>query len=331
MLDIAHLEFYAQDREAVVGYFTESFGFAVTATCQEPGRSATLLRQGTVRLVIASGPETAEFVEEHGDGVADIALACEDIPAAIERAEAAGVRRLGPATLAGFGGVRHTLVPATSARHAFPDGRPWVTTPASARPEPFIRKLDHIAVCVPAGMLYEIVRLYEHGFGFDQYSSEYVEVGAQAMDSIVVRSASGNTTFTILEPDKSRDPGQVDGFLERNAGAGVQHLAFLVDDIIMAVREYRDRGVEFLSTPDAYYAMLPDRVGDLGVDIADLRNAQVLADRDTWGYLLQLFSRSPHERNTIFYELVQRRGAQGFGSSNIRALYESVERERETA
>jgi 4-hydroxymandelate synthase len=331
---IAYLELYAHDREAVAGYFTESFGFAVAATSEEPGRSVTLLRQGTVQLAVSSGPDTAEFVEEHGDGVADIAFTCDEIPSAMERAVAAGARRLGPATVSGFGGVRHTLVPGVPAPgHGLPAGRSWIPAPRRAHPEPEppIRKLDHIAVCVPAGTLHDTVRHYERGFGFEQYSSEYVEVGAQAMDSVVVRSASGNVTFTILEPDSSHEPGQIDSFLQRNGGAGVQHLAFLVDDIVPTVRAFRARGAEFLTTPAAYYAMLADRMGDFGERIADLRDTDVLADRDEWGYLLQLFSRSPHERNTIFYELIQRRGAQGFGSANIRALYESVERERATA
>jgi len=335
MHEIAYLEFSAEDHASTVDYFAGSLGFVETAICKTPGSTSTLLCQGTIWLVVSSGAAHAAFLERHGDGISDIAFSCSDVPAAIERAMSAGARRLGPSTLSGFGGVRHTLVPPkpnTAAGHTFPDERLWTPVPArSGGCEGFVRGLDHIAVLVEAGTLYDTVRYYEDGFGFKQYSSEYVEVGAQAMDSVVVRSGSGRSTFTIIEPDAGREAGQVDGFLRRNGGAGVQHLAFDVEHIVTAVREYRERGVEFLTTPDAYYAMLTGRVGHLGEFVMDLRDTDVLADRDEWGYLLQLFTRSPLPRNTIFYELIQRNGAKGFGSANIRALYESVERERETS
>lgn len=150
------------------------------------------------------------------------------------------------------------------------------------------------------------------------------------MDSIVVRSPSGGITFTLVAPDPAKNPGQLNEFLARNGGPGVQHLAFAVDHIISAVGELKGRGVEFLSVPPAYYDKLAERLPDLSAEIGDLRASSVLADRDEWGYLLQLFTRSPHERNTLFYEFIQREGSHGFGSANIRALYEAVERNRLT-
>jgi 4-hydroxymandelate synthase len=190
-----------------------------------------------------------------------------------------------------------------------------------------IRLLDHVAVCVDSGTLAGCADFYTSGFGLPRYSSEYVEVGEQGLDSIVVRSPSGGITFTILEQDSMKKPGQIQGFLSRNDGPGVQHLAFLVDDIVSAIHEYGDRGIDFLRTPGPYYDMLTDRLPDIREEIADIRSVNVLADRDEWGYLLQLFTRSPYQRNTMFYELVQRRGARGFGGANIKALYEAVERD----
>ncbi|MFD0634349.1 VOC family protein [Catenulispora yoronensis] len=210
-------------------------------------------------------------------------------------------------------------------------GPAWIPTPNPGPLPPWrrrIERLDHVAVCLEQGTLQDSVRRYTEGFGLSRYSSEQIEVGDQAMRSTVVRSATGLITFTILEPDPVKGSGQLDGFLARNRGAGVQHLAFLVDDIVLAVRDFEDRGVEFLRTPDAYYEMLADRLIDLRGQTEELRATNVLADRDEWGYLLQLFSRSPHERNTLFYELIQRRGAQGFGTANIKALYEAVDRAR---
>ena len=147
------------------------------------------------------------------------------------------------------------------------------------------------------------------------------------MDSIVVRSPSGGITFTILEQDPTKKPGQIEGFLSRNGGPGVQHLAFLVDDIVSAVHEFGDRGMDFLRTPVRITICSPIGSPVYSAEIADLRAANVLADRDEWGYLLQIFTRSPYQRNTMFYELVQRRGARGFGGANIKALYEAVERD----
>jgi 4-hydroxymandelate synthase len=318
---IAYLDLYAQDHASTVDYFLSGLGFARIARSQEHDRTATLLQQGDVRLAVTSGPAVRDFLEEHGDGIADIALTCDVVSATQVRA------------VSGFGDVRHTLVPAAGGEIArIPPGRRWVPeTDASPGAARTVRLLDHVAVCVEGGRLTERADFYRDAFGFSRYSAEYVTVGGQAMDSLVVRSASGDVTFTLVAPVPGKDPGQLDAFLERNTGAGVQHLAFLVDDIVPAVREFRDRGLAFLSTPDSYYDMLASRLPTLGERIEDLRDAQVLADTDEWGHLLQLFTKSPYERNTLFFELIQRQGSRGFGSANIRALYEAVERDRLTA
>jgi 4-hydroxymandelate synthase len=228
-----------------------------------------------------------------------------------------------------FGGVRHTLIPvAEKAGHRLPPGWAWTATEAAPAPERHIRLLDHVAVCLEGGTLSDYADFYLSAFGLARYSSEYVDVGDNAMDSIVVRNQEGTVTFTLVAPDTKKGAGQLDAFLDRNGGPGVQHLAFLVDDIIPAANQLRQRGVEFLPTPGHYYDMLAERLAGMGEEISDLRAAQVLADRDEWGDLLQVFTRSPHERSTLFYEFIQRRGARGFGSANIRALYEAVERDR---
>jgi 4-hydroxymandelate synthase len=329
--DIEYVEIYASDERSAVEYFVSSFGFARVAECAGGGAHSSLLRQGAVQLVITAGRGTEEFLEAHGDGVADIAFACDDAVQARDRAVAAGapVIASGPGGLvvSGFFGVRHTLA-ARSVGSRVPAGRSWVSLPRSpVRPAGHIRLLDHVAVCVESGTLGECADFYAGGFGLARYSGEYVEVGEQGLDSVVVRSPSGGITFTVLEQDPVKKPGQIQGFLSRNDGPGVQHLAFLVDDIVSAVDEYSGRGVDFLRTPGPYYDMLAGRLPDIGEEIAGLRSANVLADRDEWGYLLQLFTRSPYQRNTMFYELVQRRGARGFGSANIKALYEAVERD----
>jgi 4-hydroxymandelate synthase len=333
--DIEYVELYADDRQVAVDYFVDSMGFTPIAESEDRASNSTLLRQGAVSIVVTSGPATEEFIEEHGNGFADIALACDDVEETRAGALAVGARPLGNVggnpVVSAFGDVRHTLLPVASrGADRLPPGRDWHRRSDVSRPGR-IRLLDHVAVCLEAGTLADYTDSYVEGFGLERYSAEYVAFGDQAMDSVVVRSASGGITYTLIEPDKKKHAGQIDAFLDRNSGPGVQHLAFLVDEIVPAVHEFRASGVGFLATTGTYYDMLVERFPEMRDEIADLRAAHVLADRDEWGYLLQLFTRSPYERNTLFYELIQRRGSRGFGSANIKALYEAVERDRVAA
>ncbi|MFD3871226.1 4-hydroxyphenylpyruvate dioxygenase [Streptomyces sp. NPDC058623] len=355
---IAYAELYVSDDREATGFLIDSLGFAPVAVAGPAtgtrDRRSTVLRHGSVTLVVTralrpDGP-VAAYVESHGDSIADLAFTCADVTETFDRAVLAGaavhhrpepsrVRGQGGeyAVVSGFGDLRHTLLPDSGgpAGHLPPD-RDWALLPGAdtaaavggggARPV-----LDHVAVCLEAGTLRGTAAFYEAAFGMPYYSSEYIQVGEQAMDSIVVRNEGGGITFTLIEPDDSRLPGQIDRFLAAHNGAGVQHLAFLVDDIVDSVRTLGGQGVEFLNTPSAYYDLLARRVDGLADRIAELRGTSVLADRDEWGYLLQIFTRSPYPRGTLFYEYIQRNGARGFGSSNIKALYEAVEREREVA
>jgi 4-hydroxymandelate synthase len=336
--DIEYAELYVSDKAAAVNYFARFLGFVQVAESVDRDKDSVLLRQGGTQLLVTAGPGTREFLDAHGDGVADIALTCDNVGATVAAGVAAGLEPLDPEfgnpVLPGFGGVRHTLLPVPpDGGRRLPAGRTWVG--ASSAPVRQARRriggLDHVAVCLAAGTLDECADMYEDVFGLLRYSSEYTELGDQAMDSIVVRSGSYGVTFTLLAQDPAKMTGQIDAFLDRNSGPGVQHLAFEVDDIVTAVHEFQGAGIEFLSTPGTYYDMLLERLPEMRPEISDLRVAHVLADRDEWGHLLQIFSRSPYERNTLFFELIQRRGARGFGGANIRALYEAVERDRMTA
>ncbi len=344
---IDHSELYVHDKNSSVNFLT-GLGFrpivAGRSDAEDPDRHSIIMRNGSVQLKVTSprgaGGAVAEFLDEHGEGIADVAMRCDDLEKALDRAGAAGVRTIVPAHLSadgvpmavveGFGAVRHTLIQRDQgANCTLPPGYSAPIAPTgTVNPPPTVRSCDHVAVCLPAGTLRDTVERYEQAFGLEYYSCAYVEVGLQAMDSIVVRSPSGGITFTMIEPDVSHEPGQIDQFLDRNNGAGVQHLAFLVDDIVGEVRRARAEGVEFLSAPEAYYHALARRIGELRDLVDDLRDTCVLADRDEWGHLLQIFTRSPHPRSALFYELIQRNGARGFGNGNIRALYEAVESQR---
>ena len=332
--EIDYVELYAGNQRAVLDYYISSLGFTQVAESADGDKNSVLLCQGQVKLILTTGPGIGHYLDAHGDGIADIALNCEDPAASAAAAAAAGASVHTPVpghpVVSGFGGVSHTLLPMpASPGLRLPPGRPWTAVSAvSPISAARIRLLDHVAICLRGGALADHADFYLAAFGLARSSAEYVTVGDQAIDSIVVGSSAGGVTFTLVAPDPVKKPGQLDAFLARNGGPGVQHLAFGVDQIVPAVRELRDRGVEFLSVPAGYYDKLVERLPALRGELADLRDTSVLVDRDEWGYLLQLFTRSPYERSTLFYEFIQRRGAHGFGNANIRALYAAVERDQ---
>ncbi|MFI1768408.1 4-hydroxyphenylpyruvate dioxygenase [Streptomyces sp. NPDC020800] len=345
---IDHVEFYVGDARQASFYLCSALGFRLCAETGadhgRPGQRSLLLRQGGIRLLMTSAltedAAAARYVARHGDGAAVIAFGADDARTAFHEAVARGARpvrepaeyadadaRVVVAEVAGFGDVTHRFVERHGDREAFLPGVSRHLAPDPEEGENLLRLVDHIAVCVPAGELDAIVEHYEKAFGFTQVFEEYIEVGAQAMNSKVVQSGSGGVTFTVLEPDTTHAPGQIDDFIGRHGGAGVQHLAFLTDDIFTAVGRLQERGTRFLTTPGGYYDTVTDRVGATDVDLAALRRHHVLIDRDHWGEILQIFTQSMHVRRTYFMEVVQRRGARSFGSGNIRALYEAVERD----
>nr|WP_223243871.1 4-hydroxyphenylpyruvate dioxygenase [Streptomyces sp. CBMA156] len=321
---ITHVEFHCADADKAAAGLGADHGFTADAPATTPDGARTIvLRQGTIRLHLTSAadPEhpVAEYVSRHGDGVAVLALGCADPAAALEHAERHGARVLDRAgrLIAGFGDTALRLVPLGT------DG---------PTPEPrLLDDLDHVAICLPAGSLADSVRFCEAALGFRTIFEEYIEVGEQAMDSKVVQSPSGGVTFTLIEPDPTRRPGQIDDFLAAHGGAGVQHLAFSTRDIAGAVRTARERGVEFLTTPGAYFDALAGRVGETAIPVETLRDLNVLVDQDHGGQLFQIFARSTHPRRTYFLELIERQGAGTFGTANIKALYEAVERQNPDA
>jgi 4-hydroxymandelate synthase len=288
-------------------------------------------------LTQGSGEEhgVRAYVEAHGDGVADIALRTPDARAAFEESVARGARPVAEptehagyvtATIGAFGDVVHTFVQRPPGTNRCPPG--MTPTPADGHSAGDMSRLDHLAVCLPAGELQPTVEYYESALGFRKIFEERIVVGTQAMDSQVVQSVSGAVTLTLIEPDTSRDPGQIDEFVKEHGGAGVQHIALETADIVRTVTRLRERGVAFLTTPDAYYARLPQRLTLTGHTVEELRTLNILADADHDGQLFQIFTRSVHPRRTFFLEVIERRGARTFGSGNIKALYEAVELER---
>lgn len=355
-LHVSHTELYVSDATATAAQFVDGYGFHVyaeAARTDHGGRSRSLaLRQGAVVLVLTEPLDAAHaaagYLDRHGDGVVDIALLTSDARSAFERAlSRSALPHTAPAeedgwvtaTLhSGFDDVRHTLVqpPAGDTRPGpLPGFRPVATEGATRGTTrlgtPGLTLLDHVAVSVPVGQLAPSTEWYERVFGFESIYQELMVQDKEAMDSKAVRSPSGELTFTVLSPSADHDPGHIGDFLDRHGSGGVHHLAFATEDIVRATARMREGGVAFLSTPDTYYDRLTERLDHTQHPVEALRDAGILADEDHAGQLYQIFTRTTHPRRTLFFEVVERIGAETFGNGNVRALYEAVQAERDAA
>lgn len=346
---IDHVEFYVGDAEQMAFQLCTAFGFR----CYGRGGPETglvdqrsvLLGQGGIRLLLTSGltaaHPAARYVQRHGDGISCIGMRTDDARLAFNQAVARGAEPLSaPATwrcddsevvagvVAGVGDVGHRFVERRGGVDEFLPAAIVMTAQDPDLNQELLTTVDHVAMCVAAAELESVVRRYREIFGFRQIFQERIEVGEQAMDSVVVQSPSRGVTFTIIAPDPALRPGQIDDFLRSHDGAGVQHLAFATDDIVTAVRTFGARGAQFLGTPASYYDGIEERLGVVGLPLEALRAGDILVDRDHHGEMFQIFARSMSVRRTFFLELIQRCGALTFGSNNIKALYEAKERER---
>jgi 4-hydroxymandelate synthase len=349
IFDIDHVELYVGDAIAAAQFLCQAYGFRVYGhggpDTGLPGQRSVLAGQGDIRVLLTSGlhgdhPASA-FVARHGDGVAVIAFRADSAAVAYTDAVAAGGQGVHQprtwengdtsvitAEVAGFGDVVYRLVERRGSDAQFQPGAIEMEAGAAAgADDDMLRLIDHVAVCVPAGELDATISFHEQVFGFGVTFQEYIKIGDQGVMSKVVQSPSGGVTFTVLEPDLTRQSGQIDDFLAWHDGAGVQHVAFLTKDIVRAVRAVTGRGVEFAQTPSSYYDMLAARLGTTDIPVEELRPLGILVDRDHWGQMYQIFAKSTHIRRTYFLELIDRHGARTFGTNNIPALYAAKERE----
>jgi 4-hydroxymandelate synthase len=349
VLDLDHIEFYVADARAAARSLCTAYGFRGYGhggpETGLAGQRSVLLGQGEIRLLLTSGLHEAhpasQFVARHGDGVAVIAIRTDRAAAAYAEVTGAGgtgicaprawennQARVVTADVAGFADVRYRLVERGDGGTQFQPGAIEMEPGADAGSDhDLLRRIDHAAVCVPAGELDSTVRFHEKVFGLAVTFGEYIEVGDQGMNSKVVQSPSGGLTLTLIEPDVGRAPGQIDDFLAWHDGAGIQHVAYLTKDIVAAVRALAGRGAGFAVTPPGYYEMLGSRLGLTDIAVEELRPLGILVDRDHWGQMFQIFLKSTHIRRTYFTELIDRHGARTFGTSNIPALYAAKERE----
>jgi 4-hydroxymandelate synthase len=346
---VDHVELYVGDAMLSAYFFCQALGYRMVAHAAPEsgltGRRSIVLRQGSSQVVVTSalgseGP-VAEYVRAHGDGVKDVAFATPDVYAAFDEAVRRGARavqepvtfegaggRVVKATIAGPGDLVHSFIQRETLAGAFlPDVYLPLDTPP-AHPEELFSALDHVALCLEQGTLMNAVAFYRDVLGFEQTHEENVRTEYSGMNSRVMQTAEGRICFPMQEPYTGARRGQLEEFLAAHGGSGVQHLAFLAPDITRAVDVLRRGGMKILDAPPGYYESLESRLGDLcGFRRETLQERNILMDRDAWGHLLQVFTRTQHARRTLFFEVIQRQEARGFGGANIQALYEAKERE----
>jgi 4-hydroxyphenylpyruvate dioxygenase len=344
-----YLEFYVGNAYQAAHFYRNLYGFKPVAFAGlETGvrdRVSIVLEQNEIRLVLTTAltPDhpITRHVSLHGDDVRDIAFTVDDAEGAYKAAIRNGAHSILPPTE--FGGQRGSMVKATVAAlgetvHSFiqrdgrcggaffPDFQPIENPPPSV-PTGLVA-IDHIAISVEAHTLNRMVDFYDEVFGFHHSFSEDILTEYSSMNSKVVENSTGNIKFPMVEPAPGRRKSQIDEYLNFHFGPGAQHVAFSSDDIIASVRALRANGNEFLRTPDTYYSVLKERVGDFDEDVEALRELNILVDRDEWGYLMQIFTKPVMTRPTIFTEVIQRKHARGFGAGNIKALFEAIERDQ---
>ena len=341
-----HLEFYVGNAKQAAHFYRTAFGLKLVAySGLETGarnRVSYVLEEGDVRLVLTSSlhpdDEIAAHVRRHGDGVKDVAFVVDDAEGAFNDALNRGARPVAEpvlveddngeivkASIGVFGDTVHSFVQCKDYAGGFMPGFRALENVPAPPISTELQEIDHLAISIPEGQLDEWVEFYEDTLGFHQSHREDVATEYSAMNSKVVQNESGQVKFPLVEPASGKRKSQVEEYLEYYGGPGVQHVAFLSNDIVRTVKALRVAGNEFLRVPGAYYEMLEDRVGRIDEDMEELQAEHILVDRDQWGYLMQIFTRPVQSRPTVFMEAIQRRGARGFGSGNIRALFAAVE------
>jgi 4-hydroxyphenylpyruvate dioxygenase len=351
MHGIDHVELWVGNATQAAYFYREALGFEQVAYAGlETGvrdRVSFVLQQGRIRLVLTGsltpGHAIGEHHARHGDGVKVIALSVPDADhayrTAVERG-ATGVREpwdatdeggtVRMATIATYGDTLHTFVERAGYEGAFLPGYvEQKIAPLSGGTG--LLAIDHIVGNVELGAMETWVKFYEDVFGMTEmihFSDDDISTEYSALMSKVVTSGNGRIKFPINEPAEGKRKSQIDEYLEFYGGPGAQHIAVATRDIVGTVAALRERGVEFLMTPESYYDDVPERIGKIEEDLEDLRRLGILVDRDDEGYLLQIFTKPIGDRPTMFLEVIERHGARGFGDGNFKALFEAIEREQ---
>ncbi len=347
-----YVEFYVGNAKQAAYYYHYVFGFDIIGyRGPETGHreaASYLLGQNKLRFIFTSAlkPDSpiAQHVHRHGDGVKDIALWVDDAARAFDETVRRGAQPVRQsevlqdeqgevqiASIATYGDTIHTFVQNSDYPGFFMPGfRPWQHEQLHNR-SVGLQYVDHMVGNVALGDMNKYVDFYSQVMGFKQlvsFDDKDISTQYTALMSKVMSNGNERIKFPINEPAPGLKKSQIDEYLEFYQGAGVQHLAIATNNILETVSQLKSNGLEFLHVPDTYYDDLKERVGEIVEPVEELRKLGILVDRDEEGYLLQIFTKPVQDRPTVFYEIIERKGARSFGKGNFKALFEAIEREQ---
>jgi 4-hydroxyphenylpyruvate dioxygenase len=346
-----HVELYVGNALQAAYYYQHGFGFDVIAyrglETGEREKVSYVLQQGDVSIVLTGSlkpnNEITEHIRLHGDGVKTIALKVQDASAAFATVVARGAKAAMPyqeysdengifrhAAVNTYGTTTHTFIERSAYKGPFAPGYKAVKSrPESLAKNPVgLLAIDHVVGNVEVGKLAHWIDFYQKVFGFgvyQEFGAKDISTQYSALISAVMTNKSTSIKLPINEPAEGLRKSQIQEYLDYYQEPGVQHIAISTADIIATVTELRKRGIKFLTVPKSYYEALPARVGKIDENIDDLAPLGILVDREANGYLLQIFTKPVQDRPTLFFEIIQRKGAKGFGKGNFKALFEAIE------
>jgi len=354
LLGTDYVELYVGNAKQAAHFYKTAFGFQSLAYAGlETGlkdRTSYVLVQDKIRLVLTTpmpgtdNQEIFDHLAKHGDGVKVIALWVDDATRSWEETTKRGAKSYfeprresdghGEVVRSGihtYGDTVHVFVERKNYKGIFmPNFEPWES---HYNPAPVgLKYIDHMVGNVDWGQMNVWSKFYNEVMGFANlitFDDKDISTEYTALMSKVMTNGNGRIKFPINEPAEGKKKSQIEEYIDFYQGAGCQHIAVATDDIVFTVSEMKKRGVEFLYVPGTYYDTVGDRVGEIAESMAELKKNGIMVDRDDEGYLLQIFTKPVADRPTLFFEIIQRKGAQSFGKGNFKALFESIEAEQE--
>ncbi len=347
-----YVELYVGNSKQAAHFYKTAFGFQSLAYAGLmtglKDRESYVVQQGKIRLILTSplvgGTEIGQHIDTHGDGVKVVALWVDDATKSFEETVKRGAKPYmkptvekdahGEVVRSGihtYGDTVHIFVERKNYKGTFlPNFMEWKTEYNPT--ETGLQFVDHMVGNVGWNEMNTWVNFYAKVMGFNQlvsFDDKDISTEYTALMSKVMSNGNGRIKFPINEPAEGKKKSQVEEYLDFYGGSGIQHVAVATDNVIATVIELKKRGIEFLQVPTTYYDDLLDRVGKIDEDLTPLRELGILVDRDDEGYLLQIFTKPIEPRPTMFFEIIQRKGAKSFGKGNFKALFEAIEREQE--